>query len=134
MDEDTLKRWMNLEIRKANKATVSKGRPLSSLVDEEDPVAQARDGTLHEFDPDTLERLYEALSPLTRVELELPITFYLSHKAADNCYIADEAAITALDQLDISTTEPREGKLWMSTPLARDFAREWPTIAQFVIT
>ncbi len=134
MDEDTLKRWMNLEIRKANRATVSNGERLTELVDQDDPHVEARDGSTHAFDPDTLDRLHDELSPFTRAELTLPITFYLSHKAADSCYVADDTAIHALEQLDVASTSPREGKLWMSTPLARDFARTWPTVAQFLIT
>lgn len=134
VDKDTLKGWMNLEIRKTNQATVTRKPRLATLVSDENPSAPRRDGTTHTFDPDVLERLYEALSAFTRAELELPITFYLSHKAADNCYIQDETAIQALTQLDAAHTTPREGKLWMSTPLARELAREWPTITQFLIT
>lgn len=134
VDKDRLKRWMNLEIRKTNQATVTTKERLGELIHQEDPSLERRDGSPHTFDPEALERLYEALSPFTRAELELPITFYLSHKAADNCYVQDDTAIRALEQIDVARTSPREGKLWMSTPLARAFARDWPTIAQFLIT
>lgn len=134
VDDDTLKRWMNLEIRSSNKATVTRARPLTELLTEDEPTAEARDGSTHAFDPEVLERLGDELSPLARVELSLPITIYLTHKTSDDCYVAEDAAIEALTQLGVAKTEPRGGKLWMGTALARRFAREWPTIAQFVIT
>lgn len=133
IDEDTLKRWTNLEIHKANESIVTNGARLSDLLDLEEPVLEARDGSVHRFDPDALARLDEALSPLVRAELELPITFYRTHDATDSCFVADETAQRALDQLGVATSEPREGKLWMGVALAKDFARNWPGVAQFVI-
>lgn len=134
MDEDTLKRWMNLEIYQTNQATVTQPRFLPELLAEDEPAAEKRDGSIHRFDPDVLDELAEALSPLARIELKLPITFYLSHKTSDDCYVADDAAIEALAQLGVTDTEPRDGKLWLSTPLARRFAKDWPGVAQFLIT
>lgn len=133
VDEDTLKRWINVEVRGANRATVTRARPLAELVDEDEPKATARDGTEHVFDPEVLGRLYEALSPIARMDLKLPITIYLSHKSDDSCYVADDAAIEALTQLGMATSDPREGKLWLGRALARRFAKEWPTVTQFVI-
>lgn len=133
VDEDTLERWINVEVREVNRATVANGRRLPELLDEDEPSVEARDGSTHRFDPDALERLHEALSPLTRADLKLPITFYRSRKAAESCYVADEAAIEALEQLDVATSEARDGKLWIATALAKDFARRWPGVAQFVI-
>lgn len=133
VDEDTLKRWMNVEIRQSNRSTVTRGRPLNELLSEDEPQAEARDGSVHAFDPDTLERLAEELSPIARMDLRLPITFYLTHKVSDDCYVAEDGAIEALTQLDVAKSDPRKGKLWMGTALARSFAREWPTVAQFVL-
>lgn len=134
VDEETLKRWMNLEIYQTNQATVTRARHLTELLAEEEPTAEARDGSIHAFEPAVLEELAEALSPLARVELKLPITVYLSHKAANDCYVADDAAIEALHQLGVTDIEPREGKLWIGTPLARRFAKDWPGVVQFLIT
>lgn len=133
VDEETLKRWMNVEIRQSNRSTVTRGRPLNELLAEDEPAAEARDGSPHRFDPEVLERLADELSAIARADLRLPITFYMSRRTGDDCYVADDAAIEALTQLDVAKTDPREGKLWMGTALARTFAREWPTIAQFVI-
>lgn len=133
IDEDTIERWMNVEIRQANRSTVTRGRPLRELLAEQEPAAEARDGSVHRFEPEVLERLADQLSPIARVDLKLPITFYLSHKTDDSCYVADDGAIEALQQLGIGQAEPRKGKLWMGTAVARGFAKEWPTVAQFVI-
>jgi uncharacterized protein (UPF0216 family) len=133
VDDDTLEQWINVEVAEANKAIVSDGVRLSELLAMDEPTATARDGSTHRFDPEALERLREELSPLTRAELELPITFYRDRQASGSCYVADATAQEALDQLGVATSEPREGKLWIGTALAKDFARDWPGLAQFVM-
>lgn len=133
IDEETLERWTNLEVREVNKSTVTKGRRLRELLSEDEPSAPTRDGEEHEFDPETLERLDEELSPLVRANLRLPITIYFDHQTETGAYIAHDEAIDAVDQLDVTETSPREGKLWLSRSQAIQIAREYPSAFQFLL-
>lgn len=133
MDEETLKRWMTLEVNEVNQATVTKGRRLRALMAEDEPAAEMRNGDLHRFDPDTLERLEGELSPMVRANLRLPVTIYLDHDTDSGCYISHDWAIEAVDQLDVLQTSKRDGKLWLSRAKAIQIADEWPTAFQFLL-
>ncbi len=133
-NDDVLRRWMRLEVHGSNASTVTKARELTDLLGEEEPQAQARDGSIHRFDRDALERLAEQLSPLARIEARLPITFYLSHRTSGDCYLMHDHAIEVARQLGLTDSQPRDGKLWVGAALARAFAKEYPTLVQFVIT
>ncbi len=133
IDEDTLERWMKLEVHEVNKATVTKGRRLRELLGESEPTANKRNGEEHRFESDVLDRLSDELSPLVRVNLRLPITIYFDHQTETGAYIAHEWAIEAVDQLGLTETSPREGKLWLSRTKAMQMAREYPTAFQFLL-
>ncbi|MDX1612215.1 MAG: DUF61 family protein [Candidatus Thermoplasmatota archaeon] len=131
-DEDKLKKWFQLEGHRVNDALVTRRVPLTELLEMEAPQATTRSGGVHTFDAQALARMAEGLSSLARGQLKLPIHIYEHHEQPTDCYVSDEGAIRALTQLGEVDREPREGKLWMSRPLARELAGRWPTLIQFV--
>lgn len=133
VSEDVLERWLKLELGKVHDGLVRGQMPLSTLLAMDEPVAQTKGGQPHPFDAEALEAFAEDLSEETRGRLKLPIFVYLDKDAMGNCYVGDAAAVRALVELDEARTEPRDGKLWMGTALARDLARRYPTLFQFVM-
>lgn len=133
IDEDTLKKWMNVEVHEANRAIVTRGPRLRELVSQEEPTAEKRNGEIHRFDPDVIDRLQEELSALVRVNLRLPITVYFDHTTDAGAYLSHEWAIEAVEQLDLVEAEAREGKLWLSRAKAMQLSKEWPTVFQFLL-
>lgn len=133
IDEETLRRWMNIEVHETNRAVVTKGRRLRQLLREDEPSAEKRNGEAHEFRPDVLERLDEELSALVRANVRLPITIYFAHDTETGAYVSHEWAIEALEQLDVTETTEREGKLWLSRSKAMTIAQAYPTAVQFML-
>lgn len=130
-DDKTLKKWFALEGHRVNQGLVRSPRPLTELLDQDEPTVPTKDGDAYTFDPETVERFADGLSPLVRSSIKLPITIYFSHKTQHDGYIQDKHAIRAIDQLGLVDTEPREGKLWIGRPLAYELAKAWPTVFQF---
>lgn len=133
VSEDVLERWLKLELGKVHDGLVRGQVPLATLLRMDEPVAQTRGGQPHLFDPEALQALAEGISEATRDRLKLPITVYLDKDAPGNAYVGDGAAIAALVELGEARTEPRDGKLWMGTALARDLSKRYPTLVQFVM-
>lgn len=131
-DGRPIERWMSLEMQRLTQALVTQPRPLMDLRHEAAPSAPTRGGGQHRFDKDALDALAAGLQPLTRARLRLPITVYLDHDAPGDCYVAEPAAVEALLELRAAATTPRDGRLWMGVPLARELARQYPTLVQFV--
>lgn len=133
IDEETLRRWMNVEVHDANRAIVTRGPRLRELLGEEAPSATKRNGEEHRFDPEVLEELGEQLSPLVRVNVRLPITVYFHHETESGAYISHEWAIEAVEQLSLVEASKREGKLWLSRTKAMQMAQAYPTVFQFLL-
>lgn len=134
MDDDSvLRRWFSLELGSLLETFVANPRPLLELLREPVPSATTRAGLPHPFDRDRLHAFAHALPALTRAQLRLPLTIHLDHETPGDAYAADPATIEALRVLIPTTTLPRDGRLWLSEPLARDFARRFPTLVQFVV-
>lgn len=123
---------MRLEVGRVNASLVRTPAYLSLLRAQAEPALETKDGGTHRFDKATLDRLFDALSPLTRASLRLPILLYLDHELPGECYVADPVAIEALVQLDAVRARPREGRLWMNLGAARGLVKAWPTVFQFV--
>lgn len=132
VDDRAIERWMSLEIGKVHEGLVRAPRPLVELLFEERPVAATRAGE-HAFDKDALRALADALSPLTRARLKVPIVVFLDSDVPGEGYVADAAAIRAVLETGAAKTTPQDGKVWMSESLARDLARRFPTCVQFVM-
>jgi uncharacterized protein (UPF0216 family) len=133
IDDDTLKRWMSLEVHETNQQAVTNRRRLRKLRREDEPTAQARNGSTHAFDPDALEAFADELSPLVRVNLQLPITVYFDHETTADAYVSHEWAIDALGQLDEVDTTPRDGKLWLSRTKAMQLSQKYPSVFQLML-
>ena len=131
--EGALERWMSLEMGKMRDGIVTQARPLHELLLEERPQATTRGGLPHPFDRAMLQRFHDALPPLARRRLRLPVTFYVESDLADEAYVTDEAAIALLRALGEvpATLEPREGRLWLSHARARDVSERWRNAFQF---
>lgn len=133
VSKDVLERWLKLELGQVHDSLVSAPLPLSKLLEMDRPVAQTRAGDAHEFDPAILEDLAAPLDDATRDKLKLPITIRFDRQAMGNCYIQDPTAIEALKALEEAHVSVRDGKLWMSKPLAMDLAKRYRTCFQFVL-
>lgn len=133
VDERVVERWMSLEIGKVHETLVRAPRPLLDCLLEERPTAATRAGE-HVFDVAALRRLAEALSPLTRARVKVPLVVFLDSDMHGECYVADAAAVRAVRELGAAKAEPKGDKVWMSESLARDLALRFPTCVQFVMT
>jgi uncharacterized protein (UPF0216 family) len=131
-DDGTLERWFRLEMAEVQRALVARPIPLNELLGSQRPHATTRGGEPYPFDPVVLRRLASQLSALARAELRLPCLFYLDRGAPGNCFVSDPGQASALRGLGLVKTEPREGRAWLSEPLAREFGRGHPGLAQFV--
>lgn len=131
-EEDAFRRVLALEMGGLHEGLVTTARRLADLLLEEDPQAPTR-GEPHRFDREALVDLEERLPPLERARLSLPIRVFVDADAPGNCYVADVTAIGALQALGAVQTTPREGKLWLAVPIARDLARRWPSTFEFAL-
>lgn len=131
--EGSFERWIALEMGNLQRAFVSVTRPLPELLQEETPSARTRGGEPHVFDKDALARVREALGPLARRRLRLPVTFYVDKDLPDDAYVPDETAAQLLRGLGEvpETLQMREGRLWIAHSRARAIADRHPTVFQF---
>lgn len=134
-DETTLLRWMRLEIGKINDGVVAERKRLSLLLSEEHPSAVTKGGARYDFDRGVLLRLEQALPVGLQRRLRLPILFYFDSTVPDSFFIADEAAVQALQALEeISRLRRMQGgRLWMAKPLAYAIGNRYPTAVQIVM-
>lgn len=134
MREGAIDKWIALEMGKLREGLVLSPRSLGDVLLEDVPTATTRGGGVHAFDKAVLQRFADALSPLDRRRLKVPITFYVDHDMPDDAYLSDEAAARLLVALgDVpSGAAPREGKLWLGHARARGIAARYPSAFQFV--
>lgn len=127
-------RWIALEMGKVREGLVLAPRPLGDLLMEDAPTAPTRGGGVHAFDKAVLRRLGDALSPLDRRRLRVPVTFYVDHELPEDAYLADEVAARLLHALgDVpAPLSAREGKYWVGHARARAIAARHPSAFQFV--
>jgi uncharacterized protein (UPF0216 family) len=131
----SLEKWISLETRAMNKNIVARQQPLSQLMEMESPFAETRGGDEHRFDRSSLENLASNLPDEIIEKLKIPIFFYFSVKVSDSCYLTDENAFLALKATnDLNPMYRfREGKLWISKPIAFEIHNKYPTLVQFVV-
>ncbi|KQC06299.1 MAG: hypothetical protein APR55_05010 [Methanolinea sp. SDB] len=130
-----MKRWMGLEIRKINKAVVAERKTLSALLSEESPSSRTKGGEEYRFDRDVLVRMGEILPKDIKDRLRLPILFYFDSTVADSCFLADETAARALQELgEISRLRSVTGeKVWVGKPIVFAIAAKYRKAVQMVI-
>jgi uncharacterized protein (UPF0216 family) len=132
-DEQVLRRWFSVEMGKLLETFVPVPRPLHDLLREERPTALTRSGDVHPFERSALTSLSNELPPLTRAQIRLPLTLHIDNETPGDVYSSDPSTNDVLMVLGVTTSTPRDGRLWVSAPLARDFARRYPTLVQFVM-
>lgn len=134
-DESTLLRWMRLELGKINDSVVSERKRLSLLLREEHPSSVTKGGDRYDFDRDVLLRLEQALPAVMQRRLRLPILFYFDSAVPDSFFLADEAAVQALQDLgEISTLRRMQGgRVWIAKPLVYAVMNRYPTVMQIVM-
>lgn len=134
-DESTLLRWMRLEIGRINDGIVSERKRLSHLLAEECPSSVTKGGDRYDFDRDILLRLGQALPGELQRRLRLPILFYFDSTVPDSFFLADEAAVQALQDLgEISSLRRMQGgRLWIAKSLAYAIMNRYPSAMQVVM-
>lgn len=116
VEDRVMERWFAFEMSAFHRGFVSPPRPLSELVLEERPTARTRGGDEIAFDPAMLRRFHDALSPLDRRRLRLPVTIQVDKDYSSDASLADEVAhrlLLALGEIP-GDLDMREGKLWIS--------------------
>jgi uncharacterized protein (UPF0216 family) len=133
VEERTIERWMGVEMLRFQESFVPAPRPLHELLAEDEPSARTRKGEPHRFDKQVLARIRDALGPLDRRKLRLPVTFYVDKEMPDDAYAVDETAARLLRALGEvpADLEPRDGRLWLGHARARVIAGRYPGVFQF---
>jgi len=134
-DEPTLMRWMRLEIGRINDGVVAERKRLSHLLREEHPLSVTKGGSEYNFDRDALLRMEQALPRDLQVRLRLPILFYFDSTVPDSFFLADEAALQALQCLEeISPLRRMQGgRLWIAKPIVYAIMNRYPTAMQVMM-
>lgn len=135
-DETTLLKWMRLEIGKINDGVVAERKRLSQLLREERPSSVTKGGSEYDFDQGVLHRLEQALPGELQRRLRLPILFYFDSTVPGSFFLADEAAVQALQRLEeISPLRRMQGgRLWIAKPLVYAIVNRYPTAMQIMMT
>lgn len=123
---------MALEMGRLRDSLVRERRHLADLLLEAEPTAPTPGG-VHRFDPAAIRALADALSPLTRARLRLPLLVYLDHESRGSAYVSEAVVADALRELGYAKGELRDGRLWIGEALAAEAARRFPTCVQFVL-
>jgi len=134
-DESTLLRWMRLEIGRINDGVVAERKRLSRLLSEEHPSSVTKGGNRYDFNRDVLLRLEQAIPGELQRQLRLPILFYFDSTVPDSFFLADEAAVQALQNLgEISRLRRMQGgRLWIAKPLVYAIMNRYPTAMQIMM-
>lgn len=136
VDEGVLGKWFAFEMGSTAKALVTATRPLMELLDEGAPPLKTRGGEPHAVPREVLERFRDALGPLDRRRLRLPVTFYVDKDYSADAALHDETAIRLLFALGEvpAGREARDGKLWLSHAQAQAIAGRHKGAFQFLFT
>jgi uncharacterized protein (UPF0216 family) len=134
-DETVLMRWMQLEMGKINDGIVSERKTLACLLEEEDPHAMTKGGKKYLFSRDTIQLLGRKLPKKLHSRLKLPILFFFDSTVSDSCFLNDENAVFALQELsEISPLRNMDGeKLWVGKPIVYAIMRVYPTAVQIMM-
>jgi uncharacterized protein (UPF0216 family) len=134
-DESVMRKWMGLEMKKINEAVVADRKTLSVLLSEESPSSKTKGGDEYTFDRSVLEKMKEKLPKDIRDRLRLPILFYFDSTVPDSCFLSDETAVRALQELgELSRLRSvTEGKVWVGKPIAFSIVAKYKKAVQIVM-
>jgi len=118
-------RWIAFELGQINAGLVTGRKSLARLRAETAPSCPTREGEIHAFDREALERLAAVVSAEEAEALRLPITFIVGGEAEDSAYASDALAATALRRLEgfVDAFRYRDGRMYLPHSLAFDLAR-----------
>lgn len=135
VDDDTLRRWMALEVKDLRDRLARRRRPVTELLEEDTPSVPTQGGGTHEMDPDEVQRWDEALRPHERHRLRLPVTLTRAKENDDSVFVESDLAVEALQRMGLvrADREVREGRLWMGKPLAEEILKALPTTTQLAL-
>lgn len=134
-DESVMRKWMGLEMKKINEAVVADRKTLAALLSEETPSSTTKGGDTYTFDRAVLERMNESLPRDITDRLRLPILFYFDSTVPDSCFLSDETAVRALQELgELSRLRSiTEGKVWVGKPIVFSIAAKYRKAVQIVM-
>lgn len=132
VDEETLDRWVGLEMGGLHRGLVTRRKSLARLLEEEDPRCTTRDGEAYPFDRDDLRKLAAVTSEEERGRLRLPITLRFHGDLENQVSVEDELAAAVLRRLaGVERAYPfREGRAWFPYSLGLEFTLRYPTAVQ----
>ncbi len=87
---------------------------------------------MHRFDAAQIQRFAEPLSPLVRVQLQMPVRFVTDHRMDGSACVSDPVLREALLEHGLHVSEFRGARAWLSLPRAQAFAQQYPSLVQFV--
>lgn len=134
-NDGVMEKWLKMEFQNINKNIVKTQVTIAELLKMEVPKTNTRSGEDYLFDIEALSDFSSMVPILYHRRLRLPIYFYKDLRVKDSCFLTDEVAGLALQKtkdLDAVYTF-KDGKLWLSRPLAWEISRKYPTLFQFVV-
>jgi len=131
-DDSVLRRWMTLEIGRINEGLVTERKSLARLLNEDSPSTVTKSGREYAFDREVIRRLGMRLPADLHDRLFLPIVFRFTPDVRDSCYLADPAALLALQHLgELSRMRTmQKGRVWVSSVIVYAMMNAYPTAIQ----
>jgi len=134
MEESRFKKLITSQLKTLNTGMVSQKKRLSTLLEEEEPSVEKRDGGKHHFQKEHLKKLEEIVPIHKKDELKLPIVVY-NDPSLDRCYVKGRVEGKVVKKIiGLENKTIQRNKTWFSKPLIADMIREYDDIFQFVWT
>jgi uncharacterized protein (UPF0216 family) len=127
----TFDRWVSHELGRLNANLVVEKKSLARLLREPDPACRTREGNLHIFEREALERFAAVLSADEAEGLRLPLTLLIQGDA-DEARLTDEIgakALRAIEKFD-QAFPFREGRMAVPYSLSFDLVRRHGGVIQ----
>jgi hypothetical protein len=134
MEEDRTLRMLAKQIRSLNRHLAVERRPLRELLREDKPAIRLRDGELHRFRREELEKLSKLVPEHLHTSLRLPIYIELGSDrfGKGTARITGKAECLVVAKILEKSCEGEE--LFIYKPEIRMLRRELPTTTQYMFT
>lgn len=134
MEENRFRKLITYQLKTLNTGMVSQKKSLDTLLKEEKPSVEKRDGDKHYFEKDHLKEVEESVPIHKKDELKLPIVVY-NDPSLDRCSVKGKIeGIVVKKMVGLENKTIQEEKIWFSKPLVADIIREYDDIFLFVWT
>jgi len=128
------KKLITSQLKSLNTGMVSQKKSLDTLLEEDDPSVKKRDGGIHYFEEDHLQRVDDVVPIHKKDELNLPIIVY-NDPSLDRCYVKGKIEGKVVkEMIGLKNKNIQGEKIWFSKPLIADLIREYDDLFQFVWT